>query len=191
MSLLPACGACVCLSLSVSFLSCRRLWDNGVWVVAVRMSSCFVPNGASLEDCHSNLFCLVSGYFSPGEPFLPSFFFFSCSGEIAGDNPASEAEEGVEAKGDAMARGGKREGRRGERNGSKAAIFSIASAGGVLWSRPCQESPRSPACSSLLPKPLCSSTFQAFFSFSSSYPSPHPLRPLSVFSFLAFVFSIK
>uniref|UniRef100_A0A8D2QI54 Mediator of RNA polymerase II transcription subunit 13 n=1 Tax=Zonotrichia albicollis TaxID=44394 RepID=A0A8D2QI54_ZONAL len=25
----------------------------------VRMSSCFVPNGASLEDCHSNLFCLA------------------------------------------------------------------------------------------------------------------------------------
>ncbi|CDQ77257.1 unnamed protein product [Oncorhynchus mykiss] len=23
------------------------------------MSSCFVPNGASLEDCHSNLFCLA------------------------------------------------------------------------------------------------------------------------------------
>lgn len=24
------------------------------------MSSSFVPNGASLEDCHCNLFCLVS-----------------------------------------------------------------------------------------------------------------------------------
>lgn len=24
------------------------------------MNPCFVPNGASLEDCHSNLFCLVS-----------------------------------------------------------------------------------------------------------------------------------
>ncbi|NP_001135369.1 mediator complex subunit 13 [Salmo salar] len=37
------------------------------------MSSCFVPNGASLEDCHSNLFCLVRDLkLKEKQPFLTS-----------------------------------------------------------------------------------------------------------------------